>query len=382
MLAAVLQEAGYKTGLYTSPHISDFGERIRINGSMIKEYFVIEFTERIKDACVEIQPSFFEVSVAMAFAYFAQEKTDIVVVETGLGGRLDSTNIIEPILSVITTIGYDHMDILGETLAEIAGEKAGIIKQNIPVVVGESNSETRNVFIDVANERSAPITFAEEESIIEYIADEGGMLLCNIKNVESGVVEKLRLDLVGLYQAKNARTVLSSIQSLKKMGLQIPENALHQGMENVKGLTGLRGRWDVVQKKPTVILDAAHNADGIAQVIDQLNKKYASANIHFVIGFVKDKHPETLLDLFPTESKFYFTNAHIPRALPHAELKKMANEKGLSGNSYDDINEAIGQALDNASEEDVIMVCGSFYVLGEIRNYSPTSSLDSIKLKP
>ena len=382
MLAAILQEAGYKTGLYTSPHIQDFGERIRINGNMIQEYFVIEFTERIKDVCVQIQPSFFEVTVAMAFEYFAQERTDYVVVETGLGGRLDSTNIIKPILSVITNIGYDHMDLLGDTLPAIAKEKAGIIKEDVPVIIGEVNNETRNIFIETANEKHAPITFAEEESIIEYIADEGGLLLCNIKNVENGIVEKLRLDLVGLYQAKNARTVLSAIAGLRKLGLQIPERALHAGLENVRGITGLRGRWDVIQKKPSVIIDAAHNKDGIVQVVDQLNTKYQPGELHFVMGFVKDKNPETLLDLFPAEAQFYFTNAHSPRAIPHTELKKIANDKGLRGESFDDINDAIQSALTAASESDVIMVCGSFYILGEINNYTPTSSLDSIKLNP
>lgn len=379
MLAAILQEAGYKTGLYTSPHIKDFGERIRINGDMIQESFVIEFTERIKEACGTIQPSFFEVTVAMAFAYFAREKTDYVVIETGLGGRLDSTNIITPLLSVITNIGYDHMDLLGNTLTDIAKEKAGIIKKEVPVVIGEVNNETRKVFIDTANEKQATITFAEEEHIIEYIADEGGLLLCNIKNTNSGVVEKLRLDLVGLYQSKNARTVLCAIEALRKLGLAIPEAALHAGMENVKGITGLRGRWDVMQKKPAVIFDAAHNRDGIVQIIDQLRITYPATSVHFVIGFVKDKNPATLLDLFPPDMKFYFTNAHIPRALPHAELKKIAAEKGLHGESFDDVNDALENALSKAGKSDVIIVCGSFYILGEIKNYSPTSSFDSIK---
>ncbi len=382
MLAAVLQQAGFKTGLYTSPHIKDFGERIRINGHMIQEYFVIEFTERIREACVKIQPSFFEVTVAMAFAYFAEERTDYVVVETGLGGRLDSTNIITPILSVITNIGYDHMDLLGNTLPEIAKEKAGIIKENIPIIIGEANNETRNVFIETANEKHAAITFSEEKYIIEYIADEGGLLLCNIKNIDTGIVEKLRLDLVGLYQSKNARTVLCAVEALRKLGLQIPEAPLHAGLENVKGLTGLRGRWDVIQRKPALILDAAHNRDGIAHIIDQLHNTYLPARMHFVLGFVKDKNPATLLELFPAEAKFYFTNAHIPRALPHAELQTIAASKGLQGDSFDDINEALQSAINDATENDVVVVCGSFYILGEINNYSPTSSLDSMKLNP
>lgn len=368
MLAAILHQAGYKTGLYTSPHIKDFGERIRINGEMIREDFVIDFVNRTKNICKEIEPSFFELTVAMAFEYFSTEKTDIVIVETGLGGRLDSTNIITPILSVITNIGLDHTDILGETLAEIAKEKAGIIKQNVPVVIGEILKETKDVFIEVANEKRSPVFFAEEKYLIEYIDPEGALLFCNIKNLDTNIVEKLRLDLPGLYQSKNARTILCCVDLLRKHGLSIPENALHSGLENVKGLTGLHGRWDILQKDPTLIIDAAHNKDGIRQVMEQLNNDHPFSRYHFVVGFVKDKDISGLLDQFPADSNYYFTNAHIPRALPHMELKKMANEAGLPGESYDSVNEAISKAKSNAAQDDVIVVCGSFYILGEIEN--------------
>lgn len=367
MLAAVLQQAGYKTGLYTSPHIKEFGERIRINGEMVNKDFVIDFVERTKNICGEIQPSFFEVTVAMAFEYFVKEKTDIVIIETGLGGRLDSTNIINPILSVITTIGYDHMDILGNTLPDIAKEKAGIIKENVPVVIGEILKETKEVFIQKANEMYAPINFAEEKYLIEYIDPEGGLLLCNIKNIETNIVEKLRLDLVGIYQAKNVRTVLCCVEVLRKQDVAIPESALHKGLENVKGFTGLRGRWDVLQKDPTVIIDAAHNEDGIIQVIDQLNNDHPGSRYHFVLGFVKDKDISGLLKLFPANSAYYFSNAHIPRAIPHAELKQVANDAGMKGNSYDDVNEAISHAKNAAAKDDIIIVCGSFFILGEIK---------------
>ncbi|MEO5984472.1 MAG: folylpolyglutamate synthase/dihydrofolate synthase family protein [Ferruginibacter sp.] len=366
MLAAILQEAGFKTGLYTSPHIKEFGERIRINGEMISKEFVVEFVEHTKNLCADINPSFFEVTVAMAFSYFKKQEVDIAIIETGLGGRLDSTNIISPILSVITNIGFDHTEILGNTLAEIAKEKSGIIKENIPIVIGEILKETKEVFVKAANEMNSPLHLAEENFIIEYIDAEAGLLLCNIKIIETQVVEKLRLDLTGVYQCKNARTVLSSIEVLRKSGFNIPKEAFHKGMENVRGLTGLSGRWDVIQNKPSVIIDAAHNEDGIIQVVDQLHSTYPGATYHFILGFVNDKDIEGLLKLLPVNSVYYFTNAHIPRALPHNELKNMAFAAGLKGNSYDDVNAALTAAKNVAGKDDVIVICGSFFILAEL----------------
>jgi dihydrofolate synthase/folylpolyglutamate synthase len=368
MLAAVLQKAGYKTGLYTSPHVRSFGERIRINGEMIDPQFVIGFVEKIKQACGEIDPSFFEVTVAMAFEYFAEQKIDIAVIETGLGGKLDSTNIITPVLSVITNIGMDHSDILGNTIPDIANQKAGIIKQNVPVVIGEVIKDTKFVFEQSAEENEAPLVFAEEKFIIEYIEPFGSLLLCNIKNTDTNIVEKFRLDLTGLYQTKNARTVLCCIDELRKQGFEIPAAALHEGLGNVKKITGLLGRWDTLYTNPSVIVDAAHNKDGIFQVIDQLNNTYPSSGYHFILGFVKDKDISGMLELLPKSAKFYFTNGHIPRALPHHELKDVAAKAGLTGESYDDVNEAISVARQTADPTDIIVVCGSFFIIGEIKN--------------
>ena len=368
MLAAILQEAGYKTGLYTSPHIKDFGERIRINGEMIEEQFVIDFTERTKELCKEIEPSFFELTVGMAFDYFADREVDIAIIETGLGGRLDSTNIISPILSVITNIGYDHTNLLGNTLQEIASQKAGIIKKDTPVVIGEILGETLPVFIEEANEKNAPIHFASELYTVEYIDSSATLLICNIKNNNTGVVEKLRLDLTGMYQAKNARTVLCSVEELRKQGLSISEHQLHSALENVKKITGLRGRWDLLQRSPDLLVDVAHNKDGITQIVQHLALNYPSSKIHFVLGFVKDKDVSPVLELFPKDAHYYFTNAHMPRALLHEDLKKLAAEKRLAGESFDDVNIAIKAAKENASATDVIMVCGSFFIIGEIQD--------------
>ena len=366
MLSAVLQEAGYKTALYTSPHLYSFGERIKINGQTADEDFIIDFVERTRKISDTIKPSFFELTVAMAFDYFASKQVDIAVIETGLGGRLDSTNVITPALSVITNISFDHVNILGDTLQEIAAEKAGIIKKNVPVVIGEAGPETRNVFISRANELNAPLHIATEKFIIEYIESYNSLLLCNIKNMDTGIVEKLRLDLGGLYQAKNATTVLCCVHELKKLGLDIQERNIHAGLENVRQLTGLRGRWDIVREKPTVIIDVAHNEDGIRHVLQQLDINYTHAAVHFVLGFVKDKDVNVLLSLFPVNARYYFTNAHIPRALRHNDLKEMASTMRLEGESYDDVNVAVEQAIAHADPGDVIMICGSFFVVGEV----------------
>jgi dihydrofolate synthase/folylpolyglutamate synthase len=333
---------------------------------MIDETFVIDFVERTKELTEKIQPSFFELTVAMAFEYFAKEKVDIAIIETGLGGRLDSTNIISPILSVITNIGYDHTNILGNTLPEIASQKAGIIKQNTPVVIGEILPITKNIFVQEANEKEAPVYFAQSRFFTEFIEPTGNLLFCNVKDNLTHTVEKLRLDLNGIYQAKNICTVLCAVEILRKQGYNLAESQLHHALENVKELTGMRGRWDIVQLHPTIIQDVAHNTDGISQVLLQLENNYPKSRLHFVLGFVKDKDVEHVLELFPKNASFYFTNAHIPRALPHPELKAMAASKNLNGGSFDDVNEAISAAKQNAAEHDVIMICGSFFIIAEI----------------
>jgi dihydrofolate synthase / folylpolyglutamate synthase len=369
MLAAILQSAGYKTGLYTSPHIKDFRERIRVNGEMIKEEAVVEFVARTKAASDEINPSFFELTVAMAFDYFAAEQCDIAVIETGLGGLLDSTNIITPILSIITNIGYDHQHILGNTLQEIAAQKAGIIKENVPVVIGETLPETRQIFIDTANKKNAELFFAEEMYVTESLNFEESILVCTVNEIMTCKNRLFRLGLTGLYQAKNICTVLESVEQLKNIGLNISEIALHNGLLHVKEMTGLRGRWDVLQQNPAIITDVAHNKDGIGQVLQQLQFSYRNSNVHFVLGFVKDKDVAEVLTLFPKNAFYYFTNAHIPRALPVVELSEKAVLVGLVGKNFDNVNDAIADAKANANATDVIIICGSFFVIAEMESF-------------
>ena len=365
MLAAVLQEAGYKTGLYTSPHIKDFGERIRINGKMINRDFVVDFVERTRNISDELMPSFFELTVGMAFEYFATEAVDIAIIETGLGGRLDSTNIISPVLSVITNIGYDHMNLLGNTLPQIAFEKAGIIKKNTPVIIGETLPETTPVFLNKAKESNAEIYFTRDKFMTIKTETTGSSLICHIRDIKTGGISVYKIDLPGLYQAKNICTVLHAIDELNKIGFTIPEPIIKQGLENVKKLTGFRGRWEIIQTNPPVILDVAHNEDGIKQVLNQLDSIFPAAHKHFVLGFVNDKDVNKMLGLFPADASYYFTNAHIPRALPYETLMEIAALNHLYGKGFDHVNTAIEQAKLHANKNDVIMVCGSFFLIAE-----------------
>ncbi len=367
MLAAMLQQAGYKTGLYTSPHLKDFRERIKINGDMISRDFVVEFVERTKTISEQIQPSFFELTVAMAFDYFEKEKVDIAVIETGLGGRLDSTNIITPILSIITNIGYDHMDILGDTLEKIATEKAGIIKPGVPVVIGEYLPETKAVFIDNANQCNAPIYFAQDEYVVSNINYNVHLLSCEVTNSEHNITETFKLDLNGLYQTKNIRTVLCAEGILMQQGFPIKNEVEKAALKNVKKLTGLYGRWDVISSNPTIVLDVAHNEDGIKQLLQQLSIAHqTSHNVHFILGMVKDKDISKVLSTLPKDAKYYFTNAHIERALPHTNLQEKANAFDLHGESFDDVNKAIKAAKLNAATDDIIIVCGSVFLVAEV----------------
>ncbi len=367
MLAAILQQAGYKTGLYTSPHLKDFRERIKVNGEMIAEEFVIEFTERTKALSEAIQPSFFELTVAMAFDYFAQQKVDVAVIETGLGGRLDSTNIITPLLSIITNIGYDHMNILGNTLEEIAAEKAGIIKPGVPVVIGEYLPQTKNIFIHKANECNSKIYFAPDKFEVTDIISTTTALNCTVKDTEHNITENFTLDLNGLYQIKNLCTVLYAEGILTQLGFTIKNEAEKFALANTKKLTGLHGRWDVIAQNPTIVLDVAHNEDGMKQLNNQLsitNEK--NVKNHFVIGMVKDKEVSKVLSLLPSDADYYFTNAHIPRALPAAELQSKAAEFNLKGDCFDDVNKAIAAAKQKATATDLIIVCGSVFLIGEV----------------
>lgn len=366
MLAAILHENGYKTGLYTSPHIKDFRERIRINGEMISKDFVIDFVQKTKDFAKEIQPSFFELTVAMAFDYFATENIDIAIIETGLGGRLDSTNVITPILSIITNIGYDHMNILGNTLAKIATEKAGIIKQNVPVVIGEYTPETKNVFIEKAAKENAAIHFVQEEYFSSNINYSAQNMQVDITNSKNNVTDNFTLDLNGLYQTKNLCNVLCAQEILLQLGFTLTNENEKYALANVKKLTGMQGRWDVLQNNPTIIADVGHNTDGIKIILQQLQDNYSNSNLHFIIGFVNDKDVDTVLQLFPKNATYYFTNAHIPRAMDKEILQSKANQNGLLGNCFDNVNEAIVVAKKTANENDVIIICGSFFIVSEI----------------
>lgn len=367
MLAAILQQAGYKTGLYTSPHLKDFRERIKINGNMISEEFVVDFVERTKTISEEIRPSFFELTVAMAFDYFEKEKVDIAVIETGLGGRLDSTNIITPILSVITNIGYDHMDILGNTLEKIAAEKAGIIKPGVPVVIGEYLPETKKVFIDKALQCRAPVFFAQDGYTVSDVKYTMQMLSCNVTCTGQDVTEYFELDLNGLYQVKNICTVLCAEGILMHYGFNISHENEKEALKHVKKLTGLYGRWDVISTNPTVILDVAHNEDGVKQLLHQLSVVCGPlSTMHFVIGMVKDKDVSKVLSILPKNAQYYFTNAHIERALPHKQLQEKATAFELYGESFDEVNVAIKAAKQHAATNDIIIVCGSVFLVAEV----------------
>ncbi len=367
MLAAIFQEAGYRTGLYTSPHLKDFRERIRINGDMISEDFVTRFTERIRPAIERLSPSFFEITVAMAFDYFAEQQIDIAIIETGLGGRLDSTNVIRPELSVITQIGMDHTNLLGDTLEQIAKEKAGIIKEKVPVVIGETTPVTRAVFVQAAADRQAPIYFATEERQAMEWKWEKHELVVSVAEKHKTDHLVYHLDLAGLYQVKNLLTVLAAVARLEALGWTIYPQQVQQALRQVKKLTGLHGRWELVQEHPAIILDVAHNEDGIRQVTGQLELSTYD-RLHIVIGMVKDKEIDKVLPLLPFSAVYYFTQSSIPRALPAGELQALAAAYNLQGKTYPDVNKALAAAKEKAGKKDMILVCGSVFLVGEIEH--------------
>lgn len=363
MLAAIFQTAGYKTGLYTSPHLYDFRERIKINGAMVDEKFVVDFVERIHPAIEEIQPSFFEITVAMAFEYFARQKVDIAIVEVGLGGRLDSTNVITPGLSIITNIGWDHMNMLGNSLEQIAFEKAGIIKENVAVVIGEKTKETKDVFINEAKKKNSTIYFTEENfSVRDYQLSLHSIFL-SISNKATHDTTDYEVDLPGIYQTKNILTVLQAIRLLNEWN--ISENHIQTGLKNVKQLTGLHGRWEVIRQQPTVVLEVAHNKNGMEQMLLHIHKINFN-KLHIIIGMVKDKDIEQILELLPTNATYYFTKAHIPRALDAGLLQTKAQPFHLNGITFENVNDALQKAINNASNDDLIIVCGSIFLIAEV----------------
>jgi len=361
-IAAILQQAGYKVGLYTSPHLVDFGERIRINGKMIEEHFVVDFIEQNKNSIESIQPSFFELTMAMGFSYFADQKADIAVVEVGLGGRLDSTNIIHPELSIITNIGFDHVEFLGDTLEKIAAEKAGIIKKGVPVVIGETLPETKPVFWQKAVEMTTEINFASEKKDVKLIKFCKGKMLVEADNLH------YFSELSGIYQLKNIATVLTAIEVLNTTSsFQIPDNAIKSGMEQVCSITGLRGRWEVISLNPMIVVDTGHNVHGIQQLVNQL-KYQEYKTLRIVIGMVNDKDISGVLQLLPTEAVYYFTQAKVKRALPAGELRERALVYQLQGKKYDLIQDALDDSISDSHPKDLILITGSNFVVGEALN--------------
>lgn len=365
MLASVLKEAGLKTGLYTSPHLKDFRERIKINGMMIPKKSVKEFVERHSAFIGSLKPSFFEMTVAMAFDYFAEAGVDIAVVETGLGGRLDSTNIINPVLSVITNTGHDHMDLLGDSLGKIAVEKAGIIKKNVPVVIGETLPETRAIFIRKAEETGSEILFADQYYSCQMFGNEGnaGGKIYHVTDRESGKSFKGEIRPGGDYQVKNLQTLFGALRVLRD-SCEITDKDVKTGIARVIENTGLMGRWQIIGRKPLIICDVGHNREGLEYVIRQL-QRVQKEKMHIIIGFVNDKDLNSVLPLFPLSADYYFTKASVPRALDEKILMEEARLHGLSGARYPDVKTAITAALSAASEDDLIFIGGSTFIVAD-----------------
>ncbi len=368
-IASILQSAGYKNvGLHTSPHLKDFRERFRINGEMVPEQDVIDFVLQHKELIEKIDCSFFELSVAMAFYFFSKVKCDVAVIEVGMGGRLDSTNIITPQLSVITNISYDHVSLLGDTLEKIAYEKAGIIKPGVPVVIGETQEETKPVFVQKARECKSEIVFADEIYVAinpRQIHDNGKNFLVVdvLKNGENHIKE-LHSELTGLYQLKNLQTVLCAVDKLNQAGYAISKEQAIQGIENVITQTNLLGRWQTLSTKPLTIADTGHNEAGIKEVLEQL-KTIPYKKLHYVFGIVKDKDPSTILNLLPKDASYYFCKANIPRSLDENELKEIAATYKMKGAAYISVKEAVKAAQNNAVEGDLVFIGGSTFVVAE-----------------
>jgi dihydrofolate synthase/folylpolyglutamate synthase len=368
LLASILQSAGLKVGLYTSPHLKDFRERIKINGELIPEQYIIDFVEVYKIDFEKIQPSFFEMTVGLAFDYFATQQVDIAVIEVGLGGRLDSTNVITPELSIITNISFDHTNLLGNTLQKIAEEKAGIIKKEIPVVIGETQVESKSVFIQKAKEQNAPIIFADENFKSKNVFHKSGHTLKLFIDIEKdGVLtyEDLESELLGLYQQKNIITVLTAVEVLNQKGFNLSEKIIREGIKKVITQTGLLGRWQILSTHPLVIADTGHNEAGIKEVLNQL-KNSSYEHLHFVLGMVNDKDISAILNLLPKAATYYFCKANIPRALDADELSTQARNFGLNGSVYSSVANALDAAKVNAKSNDLVFVGGSTFTVAEV----------------
>jgi dihydrofolate synthase/folylpolyglutamate synthase len=351
-IASVLQEAGYKVGLFTSPHLTDFRERIRVNGTMIPEQYVMDFIDNERDFFEPLHPTFFELTTALAFKYFAEQKVDVAVIEVGLGGRLDCTNIITPDISIITNISFDHVQYLGDTLAKIAGEKAGIIKHGVSVVIGEKHPETTPVFTEKAKREQAPLYFAEDfKPHKDY-----------------------QYELKGLYQSKNLQTSLCAIDQLIRQGYHITEENIQNGLLHVTHHTGLRGRWQIVRHSPTVICDTGHNVGGITYIAQQL-KEQKCQELRIVFGMVSDKDVNSVLELMPQNAKYYFCQASVKRAMPHQQLKRLAKQHNLQGNSYKTVENAYKKALSQSNPNDCIFIGGSTFVVADFLYYEEKNTV-------
>lgn len=366
LLASVLQEAGYKTGLYTSPHLRDFRERIRINGKMISKSAITGFIKRHKPELDIIRPSFFEMTFGLCLDYFSKNKTEVAIMETGMGGRLDSTNILHPDLCIITNIGFDHMAFLGDTLPKIAAEKAGIIKAGIPVVVGEAGAETRVVFKEKAASVKAPLFFSKEIYKVEKLKESSfSVLMVKITKLKNKENFEVSCPLAGEYQLENLSTLMAAIDLLKHSGYRISQNEVIAGISKVKENTGFMGRWEILRTKPLVICDTGHNPDGIKAVLSQIQTlKYR--NLHFVLGMVEDKDISRILRMLPLSATYYFCKADIPRGLDANELARQASNVGLQGIVYSSAKEAYAAALSESKSDDLVFVGGSTFIVAEV----------------
>ena len=371
-LAAIIQASGLKVGLFTSPHLVDFRERIRVNGQMVSEDYVVEFVEKHRSFFEPLHPSFFELTTAMAFNYFAEQEVDVAVVEVGLGGRLDCTNIIRPEVCIITNISFDHVSFLGNTLAKIAGEKAGIIKPHVPVVIGEVLEETRPVFMAKAQEKGAPIFFAEEQAeIIKSYYNKNNRI-----SYFTNTYGEIEGELTGLCQLKNTNTILCAVKQLRHCGFPITNEQVQTGFSHVCELTGLMGRWQTIQTRPRVVCDTGHNVGGFQWIVKQLkqeadNVRQAGGKLRIVFGMVNDKDISGVLSMMPQEAIYYFCQASVQRALPHREIKIKAAEYGMRGRSYTTVNKAYQAALRESKQEDFIYVGGSSFVVADLLSSAP-----------
>ncbi len=368
LLAAVLQSAGYNTGLYTSPHIKDFRERIRINGLPIKEEEVVAFVTKYQQFINKMKPSFFELTVAMAFDYFAQQQVDIAIVEVGLGGRLDSTNIINPLVSVITNIGFDHSEFLGNSLASIAKEKAGIIKPGIPVIIGERHPETDPVFIERALAGKSIISFAQDKFTIDYTPHQGHLLL-DIYQEGTLKWSEMELQLGGPYQARNIPGVLDAVLQITQLGYAIADDQVSIGFNKVVDITGIKGRWQILGENPEIICDTGHNRAAMEYILREL-QAIKRGRLHMVLGFVNDKDINSMLEILPQDALYYFCSAKVPRSLAAEDLYKIADAFGLRGEVIIDPNKALTAARGAAHKQDLIFVGGSTFVVAELKELS------------